>query len=173
MSTLYITLYYNKNLVLYMDKITTGFSTFCEPSSCNKMHFFQFSRVPAWFSIPFHKLSLALFILCLPPSSTPTCLQHYANTFKGRLLLCRVILQWSYTPLMCWGLDYSQTNISLGWHQTQALNQGHSQAVYMYTAWACSHYTHYTHLCTYIPSSLIALISLKRYTYFLEILGSN
>lgn len=103
--------------------------------------------------------SLALFILCLPPSSTPSCLQHYANTFKGRLLLCRVILQWSYTPLMCWGLDYSQTNISLGWHQTQALNQGHTQAVY--TAWECSHYTHCTHLCTCIPSSLIALISLN------------
>lgn len=30
MSTLYITLYYNNNLVLYMDKITTDFSTFCE-----------------------------------------------------------------------------------------------------------------------------------------------
>lgn len=115
-------------------------------------------------------LSLYLSFVCLlplPPSSTPSCLQHYANTFKGRLLLCRVILQWSYTPLMCWVLDYSQTNISLGWHQTQALNQGHTQA------WECSHYTHYTDLCTYIPSSLIALISLKRYTYFLEILGSN
>lgn len=148
MSTLYITLYYNNNLVLYMDKITNDFTTFCEYTETLLNWTFQFSRVPVWFSIPFHKLSLALFILCLPPSSTPSCLQHYANTFKGRLLLCRVILQWSYTPLMCWGLDYSQTNIYLGWHQTQALNQGHTQAVYIQLESA--HTTHTAHTYAHV-----------------------
>lgn len=135
-------------------KITFCISTFCGLFKFNSVHFFWFSRVPVWCSILFYKLSLALFVLCPPPFFTPSCLKHYANTFKGKLLLCGVIIQWSYTPLMCWGLDSSQTNISLGWHQTQA-NQGHIQAAYTLTctAWVHSHCTH-LYTCSYYFHSI-------------------
>lgn len=72
----------------------------------------------------FYLFSHTLFTLSLCFSrsiplllSLPDCLQHYANTFKGRLLLCRVILQRSCTPLMSAGPEIALKPIYL-WDDT-------------------------------------------------------
>lgn len=65
-------------------------------------------------------------------SSLPGCLWHYANTFKGRLLLSGVILQWSCTSLMCLRVLSFLPNRSVS-QMTPAsrLNQGRTKAAHM------------------------------------------
>lgn len=128
----------------------------CDDSSCpcmekdyipyiiapsKSIYFFQFNIVPFSFSVPFHRncdyltlfvplslfRSLSFYRLLFPPLSLPGCLQHYANTFKGRLLLFRVILQQSCTPLMCRrGLRFLPNRSISGMTPAPRLNQGHT-----------------------------------------------
>lgn len=89
--------------------------------------------------------------LLSPPFSLAACLRHYANTFKGRLPLRRVILQWSCTPLMCLrGLRFLP-NRSISW-MTPAprLNQGHAQAAHTHTYIYMQEHTHTKRICTHI-----------------------
>lgn len=98
------------------------------------------------------------FILCFlavfwlpPPShsvSLPGCLQHYANTFKGSILLCSVILQRSHTPLIfLWGLRFLLNWSISGMTPAPRLNQGHTLTAHTHLLLHAFHFTwHFTHL---------------------------
>lgn len=112
--------------------------------------FFKFIFFPDIPSLCFSPLSL---VLC-------DCLQHYANTFKGQLLLCKVILQWSFTPLMYLrGLRFPSNRSISGMTQAPRLNQGHTQGAHTHTQ---------THTCIHLHAGARSRLTLlyKHRQYF-------